>query len=83
MITILHIRTTVEWFVKWREPASVQLEEGTEAIDNSTKERMLLGLFNMDHQNIWPVSVVLCPSNCEHWSDLTCLISCSSFRYPN
>ena len=33
IITILHMRTTVEGFVKWWEPASVQLEEGMEAID--------------------------------------------------
>ena len=49
----------MERFVKWWEPASVQLEEGTEAIDNSLKETMPLGLFNMDLQNLWLVSVAV------------------------
>ena len=73
MITILHIRTTVEWFVKWREPASVQLEEGTEAIDANDAFRSI---------QYGSPEYLASISSCEHsWSDLTWSISCSSSRY--
>ena len=75
MITILHIRTTVEWFVKWREPASVQLEEGTEAIDNSLNDAFRIIQYGSPEH-------LASISSCEHsWSDLTWSISCSSSRY--
>ena len=44
----------MEGVAKWWEPASVQLEEGTEAIDNSLKETTFRII-----QNIWLVSVAV------------------------